>query len=144
MEADLFLADAASLSDDGKVSAIGFGWTTVSSPLAQFALVAFIRVPRQLLGKRLNVALHLHAVRGGRVIKNQGGQPIRAEGWLHVDSRVDVDGIDYETPVAVTIPPGITLKRGVYEWRLDVNGKDSARRRFLVVGERVVDPPPGT
>jgi len=134
MEAELFLADAASVSE-GKVGAIGMGWTTTQSPAGPFALVAFLRLDADRIGERLTIAFDLYDLETNQPCVNENGQAIRAEGWVQIDAGASMEGLQYETPVALTMPAGLTLKTGVYEWRLTLDGEHLATRPFGVLGE---------
>ena len=85
MKAVLLLADAAEAAN-GKVSALGAGWSVIGSPTGPMSLIIFIDVPWDQTNQQHKLSIELRDADGQPVSFQQGplGQPLPA---LHLDEK---------------------------------------------------------
>jgi hypothetical protein len=136
MEAHILLADAAQRSPEGKIHALGLGWTVTSTPLPPQAVVVFIKVPWDQANE-----LH-HAVLS---LIDEDGRPVRPHGPDSGEVEIQTDfetgrpagvprGMPLDVALTFAIAPGMPLLPGGYVWRLEIDGEgqDTWRAPFHV------------
>jgi hypothetical protein len=131
LEATLFLADSAQTSPDGKLHALGIGWTHTSSPVTAPSAVGFIlHVPWGETNRRIKWTLDLLDADGNPVVVQTGPESFSS---IHMENEIEVGrppgtkpGADINVPFAINVtpmplPPDKTfvwvLKAGDREWR---------------------------
>ncbi|MGA7355085.1 MAG: hypothetical protein WA431_05060 [Candidatus Cybelea sp.] len=128
MEATLFLADSAQTSPDGKLHALGIGWTYTSSPMTAPSAVAFIlHVPWAETNRKIEWALDLLDADGAPVVLQTGPEDYSG---LHMESEIEVGrpsgtkpGSDINVPFAVNIAPMPLPPDGTFVWVLTVGDR---------------------
>ena len=131
MDATLFLADSAQVSPDGKLHALGIGWTHTGSPLTAPSAVAFIlHVPWDETNRKIKWTLDLIDADGKPVVLQSGPETFSS---VHMESEIEVGrppgtkpGASISAPFAVNVtpmplPPDRSfvwvLRAGDREWR---------------------------
>jgi hypothetical protein len=136
MEAHILLADAAQRSPEGKVHALGLGWTVTSTPLPPQAVVVFIKVPWDEANETHNAVLTL-IDEDGRPVLPQGPDG----GELQIQTQFETGrppgvprGMPLDMALTFTIAPGLPLNPGGYVWRLEIDGEgqETWRAPFFV------------
>lgn len=128
MEATLFVADAAQVSADGKMHALGIGWQQTSSPLTAPAAVAFIlHVPWDETNRKIKWALDLLDGDGKPVVLPTGPGSFTA---IHMENEIEVGrppgvkpGAFINVPFAVNLGPMPLAPDKTFEWVLAVQDK---------------------
>lgn len=140
MEATLFLADAAQVSPDGKLHALGIGWTHTGSPVTAPSAVAFIlHVPWDETNRKIRWTLDLFDADGKPIIVPTGPDQYRP---IHIENEIEVGrppgvkpGASINAPFAVNVtplqlPPDASfvwvLRIGEKEWRLSFATRPAA------------------
>jgi hypothetical protein len=126
MEAHILLADAAQRSPEGKVHALGLGWTVTSTPLPPQAVVVFIKVPWDEANETHSAVLSL-IDEDGRPVLPQG--PDGGELQIHTQFETGRPpgvprGMPLDMALTFTIAPGLALPAGGYVWHLAIDGED--------------------
>lgn len=137
MDAQIFLADAAQTSPDGKVHALGLGWSTTITPLPPQAVVVLIKVPWDVSNDPHVAVVELHGSDGEpvQVPGPIGMQPVKVEAQFETGRPPGLPkGTPIDLPVTFTVAGGMTLPPGRYVWELTINGekKDGWQAAFLV------------
>jgi hypothetical protein len=136
----LFLADAAQAdTQSGKVHALGLGWRQCQSPTPPFALVLFLDIDWDETNEQHKLKCQLLTTDGELVMVPgpQGPQPILFEAAAEAGRLPgSIHGTSVRMPLTLNIPGGIPLEPGIYEWRVEVDGFESATtvEAFIVVG----------
>lgn len=130
MKAVLLLADAAEVAN-GKVSALGAGWSVTGSPTPPMSLVVLIDVPWDQTNQKHKLAIELRDADGQAVSFQQGpqGEPLPA---LHVEAEFETGrppGVPAGTPLrhqlAIGLPGGMPLEAGEkYEFHMTIDDED--------------------
>ncbi len=137
MEAQILLADAAQAAPDGKIHALGLGWSTTMTPLPPMAVVVFIKVPWDVSNDMHKAVVQL---------VNTDGDPVQVPGPLGLQPlRVEADfetgrppglpkGTPIDLPLTFGLGGGIPLPPGRYVWELSIDGttKEGWRAGFVV------------
>jgi hypothetical protein len=136
VEAHILLADAAQRSSEGKVHALGLGWTVTVTPLPAQAVVVFIKVPWDLANETHRAVLTL-IDEDGRAVEPEGpdGGEVRIESDFETGRPAGVPrGMPLDVALSVNIAPGLALPPGGYVWRLEIDGEgqDTWRAAFQV------------
>ena len=124
MKATLLLCDYAQVSD-GKLTAVGAGWTFTSS-VTTHAVGVLLDVPWDLTNVRMPWALELRDADGHPVVQPgpQGPVPVRAEGALEVGRPA---GYPAGTPIpacfAVPVQNVVLQPSRRYVWEFSVDGQ---------------------
>lgn len=139
MKVAIYLADYAQADQAGKVNAIGFGWTTIASPLGPFAVVVLIDFEWTESNVPHDVQCELLNEDGAPVITPGplGPQPVQFGARVETGRPPGaIHGTGQRTPLAINIGAGMALDPGRYEWRVTVTGNGStvetATAPFLV------------
>jgi hypothetical protein len=136
----LFLADAAQAdTQSGKVHALGLGWRQCQTPTPPFALVLFLDIDWDETNEQHKLKCQLLTTDGELVMVPgpQGPQPILFEAAAEAGRLPgSIHGTSVRMPLTLNIPGGIPLEPGIYEWRVEVDGFESATtvEAFIVVG----------
>ncbi|GAA3430963.1 hypothetical protein GCM10018954_005640 [Kutzneria kofuensis] len=138
MDLTILLADAAQVSHDQKVSALGLGWTATQAPLPPHAVVVFFEIDWNETNQRVHTKIILVNADGHPVRQQTetGEQEIFAEGEMEFGRPPGLPaGTPITFPITFGIAPGIQLPSGRYEWRASVDGHEKThwRRAFLVM-----------
>ena len=129
MDATLFLADAAQVSPDGKLHALGAGWNVTSSPLTAPSAVAFIlHVPWDETNRKFRWTLDLIDADGKPVILPTGPDSFTT---MHVENEIEVGrppgvkpGSPINAPFAVAITPIPLPADQTFVWVLKVRDQE--------------------
>lgn len=137
MDAQILLADAAQTAPDGKVHALGLGWSTIHTPLPPQAVVVLIKVPWDVTNVKHVAVVELHDSDGEPVqlAGPLGSQPVRVEAEFETGRPPGLPrGTPIDLPLTFTVGPGMPLMPGRYVWVLSVDGetKQDWRAAFLV------------
>lgn len=127
MKLVVLTADAAQTDPVGKVHAIGLGWSAATSPLSQTALVIIIDLdPDEKARDQYRLIGHLHDAEG-KNIHSANGRPIGFELTMQSEQTGDSNinplaewGVTDRLSAAITLPAGLKLGPGRYEWRVSV------------------------
>jgi hypothetical protein len=125
MEAHILLADAAQRAADGKVHALGLGWTVTTTPLPAQAVVVFIKVPWDQANEQ-HLALLTLVDEDGRPAAPEGsdGSQIAISAEFETGRPAGVPkGKALDVALAFAIAPGMPLPPGGYVWRLEIDGE---------------------
>lgn len=125
MNATVFLADAAQVSPDGKLHALGIGWSHTSSPLSAPSAVAFIlHVPWDETNRKIRWTLDLLDADGKPVIVPTAPDQFAP---IHVENEVEVGrpagakpGSPINAPFAVNVTPLQLPANASFVWVLKV------------------------
>ena len=137
MDAQILLADAAQASPDGKVHALGIGWSTTVTPLPPQAVIVLIKVPWDVSNDKHMAVVELHDG-DGEPVEIQGPlgmQPVRVEAEFETGRPPGLPkGTPIDLPLAFNLGAGMPLQPGRYVWELTINDerKDGWRAAFLV------------
>jgi hypothetical protein len=138
VEAILLLANSAEATPTGTVSALGIGWSVISSPTPPTAIVILLKVPWDLTNVKHRLRLRLVDADGSEVMISQ--PPTGELAPLEVQAEFEVGrppglphGTDIDQALSLNIAAGLPLIPGhSYQWRLDIDDEASAARSFLV------------
>jgi len=115
MRAIVLLARSAELDQGGTVHALGVGWTTAPTPVAQHALLIFVEVDWAELGRTFPIRAELIDSDGARVAYTEHGT-IKA-----THRPVHPKGTPVTIPFIATIPR-LNLTVGQrYQWRVMID-----------------------
>jgi hypothetical protein len=130
VKAFVLLADAAE-EVNGKVYILGAGWTDRPAPGAmKMGIAIFIDFDLEVSEVNSNIELVLLNGRG-RPAKSPDGQPIVITGTL-TGRRTPSASTDLPITRGLALNVVINLVPDTYTWRLALDGKRVARRRFVV------------
>jgi len=88
VDATLLLADAAQVTPDGKLHALGIGWTHTGSPLTAPSAIAFIlHVPWSETNRKIKWTLDLLDADGKPVVLQTGPESATA---IHMEQEIEV------------------------------------------------------
>jgi hypothetical protein len=144
VDAHVLLADFAQTDGSGKVTAIGLGWSVISTPTPHHAVVVMLRVrwDEANMKHRLQLRLLTPADENTVTVPTPSGpQPLGVEAEFEVGRPENLPaGSTIDHAFAINIGPGIALEPGRYEWRLQIGDREEDwwRAPFSVVGA-----PPG-
>lgn len=124
MKITLHLADAAQPDQAGKVSALGLGWSYISTPLPAHAIVVFIEVDPHEAGKEHKFVIDLvnedgkvAAVEGGRkAFQGDGGVNIAPDPGS-LPGAPQIHAFAFPVPAGIPLPPN-----NRWEYRLTAGG----------------------
>lgn len=123
MRAIVVLADSAQLGPDGKVHALGMGWTTTVTPTPPAAVCVFIYIPWTATNVRHQFALELIDGDGQKAVAPDDS-PLRIEGEFEMGRPPGaVPGAEAIQPFVANVPPGLDLTAGQrYSWQIHLDG----------------------
>ena len=129
MDATMFLADAAQVSPDGKLHALGAGWTFTSSPVTAPSAVAFIlHVPWDETNRKIRWTLDLYDADGRPIVIPTGPdqyQPMHVENEIEVGRPPGVKpGAPINVPFAINITPLQLPPDATFVWVLKVRDQE--------------------
>lgn len=134
MKVDLFLAEYAHVTNDGRVNALGLGWSRVATPLPQQSVVIAFELDEGLESASTELEVWLGIFDADGVPVDFGDAPFEFEGLITI---MGEPGKRPKVPQrvfnALNIQPGMPLEPGVYEYRLLVSGELKAAAKFEVV-----------
>jgi hypothetical protein len=128
VDATLLLADSAQASPDGKLHALGMGWTHTSSPMTAPSAVAFIlHVPWGETNRKIKWTLDLLDADGNAVVVQTGPERYSS---LHMEQEVEVGrppgtkpGADINVPFAINLTPMPLAPDRTFVWVLAVGDR---------------------
>ncbi|MGH3329096.1 MAG: DUF6941 family protein [Streptomycetales bacterium] len=133
MQATLLLADAANRDADGKVNALGMGWSITSAPTPPMALIMLFKVPWDETNRKHHLRLSLVDSDGQpvEVPAPMGTGPIEVRGEFEAGRPPGVPkGTAIDMSQVVPVGPGIPLRPGhTYQWRLEID--DQPREEWV-------------
>ncbi len=137
MEAKILLADSAQASPDGKVHALGLGWSFTGTPTPPAAVILLLSIPWDQSNRR--IAFHVELVDAdGHTVLDPNGAPMRVEGEIEAGRPAGMPhGSPLASALAMNVGPGISLQVGeAYEYKLTIDGehKEGWSARFNVRG----------
>jgi len=124
MKLTLHLADAAIGDSNGKVSALGLGWSIIDSPMPAHALVLFVEIDPDEAGRK-------HTMVGDLVNEDGRIAAVDQDHAYHFDGEFEIAaagpttaGAGLMQAFAIPVPPGIALAPGRrWEYRVTVGGE---------------------
>jgi hypothetical protein len=128
LDATLILADAAQVSPDGKLHAIGIGWQHTTSPTTAPAAVAVIlHVPWDETNRKIKWTLDLLSADGKPVVLQTGPEtyaPIHMENEIEVGRPPGIkQGSSINVPFSVTVGPMPLPADSAFEWALKIGNR---------------------
>lgn len=127
MKALLVLADAGE-AVEGKVSALGAGWSVTSAPTPPMSLLVFIDCPWDQTNTRHRLTIELVDADGRPVALGQG--PVGQPQTLRIDAEFEAGrppGVAPGTPIRHTLAIGIgplpLAPDSKYEFRMTIDGE---------------------
>lgn len=136
MHVSLLLADSAQVSE-GKVHALGLGWTTTQLPTPPMSVVLLLDADWSSTATDIDVLLELVDA-DGRAVEvpgPHGGTPLSAQLTAHCGHSARPAGSPTRVPIVVNFPPGLPLSPGQrYQWRVlaRAGGVAGADQTFFV------------
>lgn len=133
----LLLANSAEQSPGGTISALGIGWSLVTTPTPPAALILLVKVPWDQTNVKHVAVLHLVDADGETVSL---GPDIVRTAPLRIDIEFETGrppglargtAIDWAQSINIGSLP---LPSGRYEWRLTIDEAHAGRRPFTVIG----------
>lgn len=125
MRLTLLLADAAE-DANGKVSALGLGWTVTSTPTPPMAIVVLLDIGWDETNRDIDLHLGLFDADGRPVTVPGpfGDQPLEVSAKAQAGRPPGVPpGTEMRMPLTVALGPGLPLTPGQrYEWRARLDG----------------------
>ncbi|WP_306208444.1 DUF6941 family protein [Actinoplanes sp. RD1] len=125
LDLQLILCDAAQADPaSGKVHMLGAGWSRTASPVTH-AVVVLVKVPWELLDRRIPLSLSLSAADGSVVSFDtpDGRREIAADGEIGTGRPDDLPaGSCLDASFALNVSP-LPLAPGRYSWRLRLAGE---------------------
>lgn len=127
MKLTFLLADSAQTDGNGKVHALGIGWTTTVTPTPPLALIVLIDAQEEESGKLWTIVIDL-CDQDGNLVQIPGGDSGQAQ---TIQVRIDVQfsatelvvpGDPLRSPATVQIGPGMPLVPGRYRFQAHVDG----------------------
>lgn len=136
MEATLLLADSALQSPDGKVHALGLGWSVTKAPTPPAAILLLIKVPWDQANRKQKFVLQLLDTDSQQVMLPgpMGDQPVRVEGEFESGRPAGLpSGVPLDVQLVIPVAAGLPLTPGVYVWQLEVQGDPEPSTTSFVV-----------
>lgn len=139
MDAQILVADSAQTTPDGKVHALGLGWSNTTTPLPPQAVVVFIKCPWDQTNDTHTVAIEMVDA-DGKSVEFPGPpdgalQRVRIEGEFETGRPPGIrKGTPIDVPLAFNLDGGMPLPPGRYAWELSIDDekKESWRVAFDV------------
>ena len=137
MEAPVLLADFAQADANGKVNALGLGWSVTGTPIPNHAVVMMLKVGWDEANTPRHLTLSLLTADGAHAVDVPtpfGPQPLQVEMDFEVGHPPGlVRGSTIDHAVAINVG-SLSLQPGRYEWRLEIGDeqRDNWRAPFLV------------
>jgi hypothetical protein len=138
MKVTVLLADSAQTDQNGKIHALGLGWTFTVSPTPPLAVVLLIDVEWTETNEKFEVKAEL-VTADGAAISGEGPAgpiPVAFAGVFEVGRPPGLPhGTPVRLPIAVNLGPGLPLVPGQrYVWRVSVDGvhEDGWDASFLI------------
>jgi hypothetical protein len=137
----IILADSAQDDPNGKLHALGAGWSVTSTPTPPMALLVLLDCPWDQTNKKHKMIIDLVDADGHAVSFGQGpmGNP---EPAVHLEIEFEVGrppgmppGNPQRQPLSINLGPGMPLTAGQkYEFRMTIDGKhqDSWLSTFMI------------
>jgi hypothetical protein len=125
MEAHILLADAAQRSPEGKIHALGLGWSVTTTPLPPQAVVVFMKVPWDQANEPHTAVLTL-VDEDGHVVHPGGpdSPPLVISTQFETGRPPGVPkGMPLDMALTFGIAGGMPVPAGGYVWRLEIDGE---------------------
>ncbi|MFD3506767.1 DUF6941 family protein [Nocardia sp. NPDC058666] len=140
MKLTILLADAAQDAPNGKISALGAGWTRISHPVRGFVVLGFAELGRDEADRPHKIVITLCDGAGNPFRGDLDEEVIRVDVGLD-GGRAD-DLAEYESvriQFAVQIPAGMPTPPGGYEFQAVADNDPQSRTSYQF---RVMEPLP--
>ena len=137
MEAPVLLADFAQADANGKVNALGLGWSVTGTPIPNHAVVMMLKIGWDEANTPRHLTLSLLTADGAHAVDVPtpfGPQPLQVEMDFEVGRPPGlVRGSTIDHAVAINVG-SLSLQPGRYEWRLEIGDeqRDNWRAPLLV------------
>jgi hypothetical protein len=141
----LLLADAAQIDSEGKISALGLGWTGVVSPTPPIAIVLCVEVQPDEVPANFEVRFELLDADQNPWTPPDQTEPFILRGAGSVVPKDPPNPVPSLIPMALTLGPGIPLEPGIYHFRstLEPSGGEAVSEQVVfLVRPRPPQPPP--
>lgn len=119
MKAHVVLADYSQPTGDGKINALGLGWSACQSPTPPMGVVVLMVLDAEEVKKYHNAVLTL-VDRSGVPILPNGVDPLKLEVGFEATPAPGMENEFAHMPFTFQIGPGIDLEPGRYSWRLSI------------------------
>lgn len=141
MDAQILLADAAQTSPDGKVHALGLGWSATQTPTLPQAVIVLIKVPWDASNDPHSALVELQDEDGRpvTVAGPSGEQPLQIRTDFETGRPPGLPkGTALDVPLSFNVGGGLPLAPGRYVWRLTIDGdsQEGWQVPFLVRASR--------
>jgi hypothetical protein len=127
MEAHILLADSAAHDQqNGKIHALGLGWSKTTTPLPPQAIILLIKVPWTQANEQHQLEIELVDADGHPVtVPGQlGEQPVKIGGSFETGRPAGIpSGTPLDVALTFNIGQGMPLAPGRYTWVLTINGE---------------------
>ncbi len=136
MEAQVLLADFAQADASGKINALGLGWSIVTTPVPNHAVIIMLKVGWDEANTQRHLTLSLLTADGANAVEIPtpfGPQPLQVEMDFEVRRPPGLaHGSTIDHGVAFNVG-ALPLEPGRYEWRLRIGDEErgSWRAPFL-------------
>lgn len=137
MNLTVLLADAAQADTNGKVGALGLGWSLTGVPLAAHSIVVLFEVAWHESNEQHGFTVELLDEDGSPVLADNGNPIIRVDGGIEMGRPAGLlQGTPLIQPWVLNLPPGMPLKPGRrYEYRVTVDDGAMGSVSFSTVAE---------
>jgi hypothetical protein len=127
VQAIIFLADAAQVSSDGKLSALGAGWSITSSPsTAPSAIAIIIFVPWDEANRKHTFSVELLDADGHPIqvtAPNGTSVPLRVDRDFEVGRPPGIKaGMQLTATFSISLGPLNLQPDSTFEWKLTIDG----------------------
>jgi hypothetical protein len=124
MEAHILLADAAQRDRNGKVHALGLGWSSTTTPLPPHAIILLLKVPWDQANQKHKFEVELVDEDGHPITTTGpvGEQAVKVAGELESGRPPGLPpGTPLDVALTFNIGAGLPLVPGRYTWALKIN-----------------------
>jgi hypothetical protein len=146
VEAYVLLADFAQTDSNGKVNALGMGWSVTRSPTPHMAVIVFVRVGWNETNRAHHMTLSLLTADGKHAVTVPGpvgDVPLQIQGEFEAGRPAGLpQGSTIDHAFTINIAQALPLEPGRYEWRLVINDheEETWRAAFVVNGSTSAPP----
>lgn len=139
MKATVLLADSAQADANGKVHALGLGWSTTTTPTPPASIIILLEIGWDETNKKVRLHAELVNADGAKVTMPGplGEQAIQFDAETEAGRAPGIPaGTPVIVPMAINLGPGLNLVGGQrYEWRVTINDESSVdwTASFLVI-----------
>lgn len=135
MKVDLLLADSGEVDPNGKLHALGIGWTSTVSPTPPMVVILILQImptETDILGHPLTINVSIRTQDGEQFLDTDpdgGSHPIQIQGDAMINPSAELQaGLPISTSLVLPIGPGIPLlERRLYSWDVAITAKEDDR-----------------